>query len=78
VVDKAKLYKLQQRIRWADDHDARDRKNLAKHRGVTAAPCSAVGVQNVIACRRAGNYDDRIAKILSSFVADYEENVQRE
>lgn len=70
--NKNKIYALQQQIRWADEQEARDRKDLATYRGLKPAPCSNSRVRQVIQCADPNEEacaDDE-AHMMSTFVAN--------
>jgi len=66
VFDKDKVYKLQQRVRWADEHEADARKRLAGFQRVKAAPCNNPIVQATVAC--VGKDCEGAAGLYASFV----------
>lgn len=72
MVDKEKLYTLQKQIRWADEEEAKERKELAaepKQYRVTPLPCGHPAVKIVLECvADAGACVDGHARDLAAFV----------
>lgn len=51
VESRTKLYNLQQKIRWADEHEADERADMRRtFRGMTPLPCSRIEVLKILAC----------------------------
>lgn len=72
MVDKEKLYSLQKQVRWADETEAKERKELTdepKRYRVTPLPCSSPLVKIVLECvADTGACVDGHARDLAAFV----------
>lgn len=66
VVNKDKLYRLQQRIRWADEAESTYKSKLKLWHGLTAAPCSDATVAAAVTCKFEGD----CVGIYSEFIDD--------
>lgn len=66
IVDKQKIYQLQQRVRWADEAEAENKKSFA---GQRIAPCSQPKVQLIARCRVLHTACDPSIAEIAGFVA---------
>jgi hypothetical protein len=66
VVDRQKIYQLEQRVRWADETDAENKNSFA---GQRIAPCSQPKVQLITTCRVLRAACDRSIAEIAGFVA---------
>ncbi len=72
MVNKAKLYALQQVVRWADETDTQEGIDLKSFKGVKPASCASAGVRDVLRCLGEGEQcagDEQ--RHLASFVPEY-------
>jgi hypothetical protein len=68
VESRTKLYNLQQKIRWADEHEADERADMRRtFRGMTPLPCSRIEVLKILACVADECVDDE-TKHRASFI----------
>lgn len=72
MVNKVKLYNLQQAIRWADETEAEERKNLKGYRRVVPLGCNNASVAAVTQCLgEAENCSGDVPRHLATFVPEY-------
>ena len=66
IIDNQKIYALEQRVRWADESEADNKKSFA---GQRIAPCSQPKVQLITACRVFHTACDPSIAEIAGFVA---------
>lgn len=71
ILDKQKVYDLQQRLRWADEQEADHKRSFA---GQRIAPCSQPKVQLITSCRVFHTACDPSIAEIAGFVATPEDN----
>lgn len=71
IIDKQKLYDQEQRVRWADEHEADNKKSFA---GQRIAPCSQPKVQLITSCRLFHTACDPSIAEIAGFVATPEDD----
>jgi aminopeptidase N len=70
MIDKVKLYKLQQTVRSADEHEATNRREFAEYKGLSPAPCTDATVKKLIACSQSdGGCESNEIKELAAMVS---------
>ncbi len=75
MVDKEKLYELQQRVRWADEHAEADAKAIKTWK-VKPLPCSSRLVREIITCKHDSDRCDAQLNMAVDFVQSYEDYQQ--